>query len=375
MNIYSDERVVMTLDAGGTTFVFSAYQAGNEIISPIKRPSHAGELDKCLRTICEVFKEIREMLPDAPVAISMAFPGPADYKNGIIGDPPNFQAFRGGVALGSMLKRVFGLPVFINNDGDLFTYGEAMGGFLPEINQKLSALGIDRKYNNLFGVTLGTGFGGGLVMNGQLCRGDNSASGEIWLTRNLLNQNLIAEESVSIRAIEKYYKAKTKDKRVLSPREIYDIAIGKIPGEQEIAYQAFENMATVIGESLAHVMTLIDTPVVIGGGIAGASSLILPKVIEHLNGVIEMDQGIKVPRIVSTVYNVDDKASWQEFITDKVYEIEVPFSQGEKVLYRPEKKIPIGLSRLSTNEAVAIGAYAFSLRELEIVSSHSQAKF
>ncbi|GGF24404.1 ROK family protein [Echinicola rosea] len=373
MNIYSDERVVMTLDAGGTTFVFSAYQAGNEIIGPMVRPSHADDLEKCLKTICEVFKQIMDLLSDPPVAISMAFPGPADYKNGIIGDPPNFPAFRGGVALGSMLKGIFGLPVFINNDGDLFTYGEAMGGFLPEINEKLKTLGIDREYKNLFGVTLGTGFGGGLVINGQLCRGDNSASGEIWLTRNLLNQKLIAEESVSIRAIINFYKDSTGEKRDLSPKDIFDIAIGRTPGEQNIAHQAFENMAVVIGESLAHVMTLIDTPVVIGGGIAGASSLVLPKVMGHLNGLIEMDQGKKVPRVVSQVYNVDDVESWTRFITDKVYEIEVPFCAGETVWYRPEKKIPIGLSRLGTNRAIAIGAYAFSLRQLETVPRHPQA--
>ena len=80
--------------------------------------------------------------PEKPVAISFAFPGPADYPNGIIGGYlPNFPSFREGVALGPFLEAKFGIPVYINNDGDLFAYGEALGGALPEVNARLEALG------------------------------------------------------------------------------------------------------------------------------------------------------------------------------------------------------------------------------------------
>ena len=85
----------------------------------------------------EGFKAIQAGLPEAPVAISFAFPGPADYQAGIIGDLPNFPSFRGGVALGPFLEDIFGIPVFINNDGSLFAYGEALTGVLPEINRRL----------------------------------------------------------------------------------------------------------------------------------------------------------------------------------------------------------------------------------------------
>ena len=79
------------------------------------------------------------------VAISFAFPGPADYPNGIIGGYlPNFPSFREGVALGPFLQEKFGVPVFINNDGDLFAYGEALGGTLPEVMQSLGLLEVQR---------------------------------------------------------------------------------------------------------------------------------------------------------------------------------------------------------------------------------------
>ena len=122
----NDNRIVMTLDAGGTNFVFSAIQGGKEIADPVVLPACADCLDKCLGNLVEGFKAIQAGLPEAPVAISFAFPGPADYQAGIIGDLPNFPSFRGGVALGPFLEDIFGIPVFINNDGSLFAYGEAL---------------------------------------------------------------------------------------------------------------------------------------------------------------------------------------------------------------------------------------------------------
>src|SRR6185437_10253313 len=126
-----DSRVVMTLDAAATSFRSSA-MCGNKLVVPtVTMPSNADDLDRCLKNLVEGFDLARQKCPQPPVAISFAFPGPADYPNGIIGDLPNLPAFRGGVALGPMLQEKFGIPVFINNDGYLFSYGEAIAGFLP----------------------------------------------------------------------------------------------------------------------------------------------------------------------------------------------------------------------------------------------------
>lgn len=54
------------------------------------------------------------------VTLPFAFPGPPDYPNGIIGDLGKLPCFRGGIALRSMLEEKFGIPTFINNDGDLY---------------------------------------------------------------------------------------------------------------------------------------------------------------------------------------------------------------------------------------------------------------
>ncbi|MEH6408847.1 MAG: ROK family protein, partial [Leeuwenhoekiella sp.] len=338
----------MTLDAGGTNFVFSAMQGAQEIVQPIIRESNSAKLEECLKTIINGFKDLLKSLGTSkPAAISFAFPGPADYKSGIIGDLPNFPSFRGGVALGPMLEDIFNLPTFINNDGDLFTYGEAMGGFLPNLNALLQQKNINKTYTNLIGITLGTGFGGGIVVNNQLCQGDNSAAGEIWLTRNYKNSAYMAEEGVSIRAIQRAYSQQTKSSEVLAPKDIYDIALGKREGDKNAAEFAFEKTAEVIAESLAHALTLVDGPVVIGGGISGASKLILPKITEILNGTIKNQDGENIPRLVSKVYDLENSASEANFFNWNGNYINVPFND-RKILYNSEKRIPVGLSLLGT---------------------------
>ena len=102
----TDKRIVITLDAGGTNLVFGAMRGCEYITTPINYPSNAHDLDLCLATIVKGFKEVIESLDEKPVAISFAFPGPADYPNGIIGGYlHNFPSFRNGHAFSSYLER------------------------------------------------------------------------------------------------------------------------------------------------------------------------------------------------------------------------------------------------------------------------------
>lgn len=368
MDLRRDNRIVMTLDAGGTNFVFSAIQANEEIIEPVRFPSNADNLDLCLNTIIDGFQEVKKRLKNKPSAISFAFPGPADYPAGIIGDLGNLPAFRGGVALGPMLQEKFGIPVYLNNDGDLFAYGEAISGLLPEINEKLKKAGSTKQYKNLFGITLGTGFGGGIVRNNELFIGDNSAAGEIWVTRNKVYPAIFSEESVSIRAVQREYcefaKLKFTD---LTPKEIFDIANGEKEGNKDAAIKSFEHLGEAIGDALANALTLVDGLVVIGGGLTGASSLFLPRIIKEMNGEIESFDGDKIPRMEVKAFNLEDETELGKFLKGEQKEIKVP-KTDKTVMYDPMKRIGIGLSRLGTSKSVSIGAYAYALKMLDIIN-------
>jgi len=73
MDIKKDKRVVLTLDAGGTNFVFSAIQGGEEIVKPVTLPASPHDLDRSLHTITEGFRKITGSISETPLAISFAF--------------------------------------------------------------------------------------------------------------------------------------------------------------------------------------------------------------------------------------------------------------------------------------------------------------
>ncbi len=365
-SIYDDQRIVLTLDAGGTNFVFSAMREGQEIVEPVRLPSCADNLDKCLDNILNGFSQVKKQFSGFPVAISFAFPGPADYPNGIIGDLVNLPAFRGGVALGPMLEEKFNIPVFINNDGDLFTYGESIAGLLPYVNELLEKSESPKRYKNLFGITLGTGFGGGIVHDGELFLGDNAAGGEINRMRDKFWHTASVEESVSIRGVRRFYAdiAGIDIKTAPSPKEIFEIGTEKAEGDTEAARKAWQKFGEAIGDALADSITLIDGLAVIGGGMSGAHKLFMPSVVAAMNAPLDGHDDTKTTRMEVKAFNLHDEKELDIFLKGEAKEIAVPYSD-KKLMYDPMQRVGVGVSRLDTSIAMAIGAYAFALNELD----------
>jgi glucokinase len=365
MDLFSDERVVLTLDAGGTNFVFTAISRGEYLTGEIRKDSHADDLSKCITTIREGFSEVMGSIRQQPVAISFAFPGPADYHRGIIGDLNNLPAFRGGVPLKAILEDAFGLPVFINNDGDLYAYGEALGGILPEINGKLEQAGSPKRYGNLVGLTLGTGFGGGIVRNGELFVGDNSNAGEVWLFSNRYATDVNAEDVVSTRAVQRVYaeRAGIEYPNALMPRDIFKIATGRAKGDQRAALEAYRETGRALGDVVANLFTLTDGVIVIGGGITGARELYMPAVMEELNACFHPSDSGTLHRLVQKIFNLDDEKDSQAFCKDYSSEIPVP-GTGRTVTYDPLPRLAIATSRIGASKAISLGAYAFALKRI-----------
>jgi glucokinase len=354
----------MTLDAGGTFLKFSAIRAGTQLMEPIPLPSDAHDLTLCLGRIVEGFELVRSRLPEPPAAISFAFPGPADYRNGVVLDLPNLPCFRGGVALGPMLKEHFRIPVFMNNDGDLFTFGEAMSGFLPYVNGLLETAGNPRRYRNLLGITIGTGLGGGLVTDGRLYLGDNSAAFEVCLLRNKVDAACHVERSACIGAVRRVYarEAGIPLEAAPEPRVIHEIALGQTPGNAAAAREAFRSLGEAAGDAIAQALTLADGMVVIGGGISGAAPLFLPALVAAMNAPYQTPEGPH-RRLFSTAFNLEDPTERDAFLQSETRETLIPGS-SKTVCYNPEPRVAVGISRLGTSQAVALGAYAFALSRL-----------
>ena len=176
-----------------------------------------------------------------------------------------------------MLEEQFGIPVFINNDGDLFVYGEAIAGFLPYVNGLLEKAGSPKRYKNLFGVTLGTGFGGGIVRDGELFIGDNSMAGEVWLLRNKLDP---ADERR--RGGQHPRRPPRRSPRrpgmpfeqAPEPKVIFDIGTGKRRATGRPPSRRSAGWARSSATPWRRRLTLMDGLAVIGGGVSGSCAAV-----------------------------------------------------------------------------------------------------
>ena len=362
----NDKRIVLTLDAGGTNFRFSAIQAGKNIAKPVSLSAKANSLDEILDKIVSGFQTLINQLSEQPVAISFAFPGPADYEKGIIGDLENLPLFKGGVALGAFLHNEFNLPVFINNDGDLFALGEAIGGILPQINAELEKSGNAKRYRNLLGLTFGTGFGAGIVTNGNLFIGDNSAQAEINRMRDHFLPETSVEDSVSIRAIKRVFAKESNISIDVCPEPfvIYKIGIGQIDGNKNAALKAFECFAKAAANAAADAISLVDGIIVIGGGLSGASELFMNHLCTEMNRPFTTLQGNNLDRMEVVAYNLTNEKEKAAFFRSNSKQISIPRT-NKTITYDDSKKIGVAISVLGTSEAVALGAYAFALHKLD----------
>ncbi len=366
--IKSDRRIVLTLDAGGTNFVFSAIQDGKFIVSPVTLDSKAYDLGLCLEQMITGFNSVKSLLKDSPSAISFAFPGPADYPAGIIGGfLPNFPSFREGVALGAFLEDKFGVPVFINNDADLYAYGEALAGKLPEINKRLAALGSSKQYKNLLGYTFGTGFGFGFVSDKKLHIGDNSCV-ETFCLRNKRYPGLIAESGVSVKAIKRVYGDLSGDnEHLFEPKDIYEIAEGVKKGNRKAAIESFQVFGEIAGDAIATGLTLIDGIAVIGGGITAAKKYFMPSLLSELRSKIKTIEGEELNRLQMNVYDLDNEKEFEVFARGGSRKLKV-YGSDKEVIYDPEKRIGIAISSMGASNAIAIGAAEYALNKIDINS-------
>lgn len=359
----NDRRAVMTLDAGGTKFSFSAVKGCAQVVEPLTVPSNGHDLDLCLKGIVDGFRYVERSLGERPAAISFAFPGPSYYRDGVIGDLSNLPAFRGGVALGPMLRDMFGVPVYINNDGNLYAYGEAISGFLPWLNGRLEAAASPRRFRNLLGITLGTGFGAGIVCDGKLYMGDNGIAAEVWTMNNRYFPDTNIEEIVSIRAVRRFYAEimGIDLSEAPTPKDIYGYGLEQGGPRRDAALEAYRIMGRSLGDVLSDLMTATDSVAVIGGGVAGARALFMPAALEEMRSRFASSG---VARLWQRVYDLDNEAELNEFLKGDVREAKVPFSD-KTVLYDAALRLGVGFSRIGTSRAISIGAYAFALDSLD----------
>jgi predicted NBD/HSP70 family sugar kinase len=228
----------------------------------------------------------------------------------------------------------------------------------------LETLGSAKRYKNLIGFTFGTGFGFGISVNGNMYVGDNSCS-EIFCLPHKYLQDIIVEEGVSVRAVKRVYGELTGNStHDLEPFDIYQIAEGIKAGEQEAAQKSFAILGEVAGNVIAICASLLDGIIVIGGGLTKAEKYFMPALLKEIRAKFSTISGEKVARVQSNVYNLQKEEEFLQFAKGDQQLLQV-FGTQKKVIYDPQKRIGIAISKLGADVAISLGAYAFALQELE----------
>ncbi|WP_068318666.1 ROK family protein [Polycladidibacter hongkongensis] len=148
---------VLALDIGGTKIAAATY-ANSNLTQLARVPTPTGDLQRFVDCIAQLHERATEV---SAIAISLA--GVIDPETGMV-TSANIPAIHQS-RLGKILQSVLSKPVIIANDADCFALAEAV-------------LGAGRGHNSVFGLILGTGVGGGLVLNKQLVQGAGGFAGE-----------------------------------------------------------------------------------------------------------------------------------------------------------------------------------------------------
>ena len=150
------------VDLGGTN-VRAALVDGTDIIRIEKAPCPAkGTQEEVIEAIASL---IEALICDEVTSIGMGVPSVVDTAKGIVYNVANIPSWQ-EVPLKEIFEKRFGIPVHINNDANCFSLGE-------------SRFGQGRGYKDVVGITLGTGVGSGIIINGHLYEGRNAGAGEI----------------------------------------------------------------------------------------------------------------------------------------------------------------------------------------------------
>jgi glucokinase len=162
------EDYVVGVDMGGTKILAAVIDSNGQIVSRLKVMTKAerGADDVIDRIASCISKSIEQAkLQQSRIrAIGVGAPGVVDPVSGKVIFAPNLGW--SNIALKGALENLLEIPVFVDNDVNLGTLGEQM-------------LGAGRKAENLVGIFVGTGIGGGIILNGKLFYGANCTAGEI----------------------------------------------------------------------------------------------------------------------------------------------------------------------------------------------------
>lgn len=206
------------------------------------------------------------------LGIGLGLPGPIDARKGLVHFFPNIPGWK-EVSLKDILERKLGLPVYLDNDANLMALAEYR-------------LGAARGARNAVCLTLGTGVGGGIIIDATLYRGSTFAAGEIGhIPINETGPRCNCGGSACLEAYIGNKRIMQEAKRVFG-RDISLKELSAMAGKKnKKAIAIWSEVGRRLGIALCGAVNFLNPDIiVIGGGVAGAGSILFDKVKRTLSG-------------------------------------------------------------------------------------------
>ncbi len=277
----SSKRTAIGVDLGGTAIKFALATEDGKIIKEDKRPTNTeATVETILANLSDAIKQMiryAEQQGHRPVAVGMGTPGSVEIHTGfLMGSTPNFLHWR-NVEIKKELEREVKLPVFVDNDANLMALGETRFG-----------AGIG--HHDVICLTIGTGVGGGIIIDDNLYRGFHCAGAELGhLSLELeglpckCGGKGCLEAYASASAMLKNFKGHYEKNKIPFHAEEMDVRfIFKLYRQNDaIARQVIEEACYYLGRGLATLINIFNPSMfIIGGGVAEAGEIYLSKVRE-----------------------------------------------------------------------------------------------
>ncbi|MBN1351547.1 ROK family protein [candidate division KSB1 bacterium] len=267
------------LDLGGTNLKYALGNKHGEVLVKLTRPSQASEsLEKILHNMfaaVEKLLEIAKLEKFNVISIGVGSPGSIDFENGrVIGEVPNLKGWT-DVPIREILQERFRLPVWTDNDANMVAIAEAR-------------VGAGKGFRNLVFITVGTGIGGGIIIDGKLYRGASFNAAEIGHTSIIMHGKRCKcgnigclEMYASAPAIVKLYMEKLNQENVDFDEDIIstELIFERVKERDVIATETLDEACEALGAGLANVVNLINPEaIIIGGGVSEAGESFLGRV-------------------------------------------------------------------------------------------------
>lgn len=266
-------RWVYSADLGGTNLRMAAVREDGEISDVVKRETPIGiTLGQLISMATEMIAAVDRCIKFDGTASAIAFATPAPSAGGdtsVLTKLPNLPGLN-GADLGNALRSATGLPCNLENDATAAAIGEHL-------------LGAARGVANSITITIGTGIGGGLIINSEPFRGPDGTAGEvghICIEREGLlcgcGSRGCVEQYASVTAIERM--ATESGLGSISGKDLFDLAIGGNGSAKMI----FDKMGRSLGVAVAALANVLNPElIVLAGGGANGWDAFMPSLIDE----------------------------------------------------------------------------------------------